>query len=148
MDTPQLDYAGPTTPKWTLNPSPVVTAVAFLALLMLLAVLVLPTVPRHSRPSKVPAAQTDVSMLGAALELFRQDIGRYPTDTEGLDALATQPAGMSAWAGPYMKRGVPNDPWGNVYLYHATKQSGGKQYSLLSRGPDGVEGTSDDIPAK
>jgi len=103
-----------------------------------------------SRPgqAKLAAAKTDVSMLGSALDLFEQDTGRVPTDAEGLSVLFNAPADASHWRGPYIRRGVPNDPWSRSYVYHATRPIGSHPYTLLSVGPDGVEGTADDVVNK
>lgn len=93
-------------------------------------------------------AKTDVVIMEEALDLYKLDAGQFPADVDGLNALHIAPPGMSGWRGPYVKRHVPADPWGNAYVYHATKPCGAKPYTLLSRGPDGVEGTADDIVNK
>lgn len=141
MDTPQLDYAGPATPKqipksfgW-LDAGAAIVLIAFLAYLM---------VPKFGHGNaKAAAASADLSNLDAALKQYKRDMGHLPNDFEGLDALHVQPDGANLWNGPYIKRS--NDPWGNAYIYHATKPVTGKPYTLLSPGPDGTEGTPDDI---
>jgi general secretion pathway protein G len=98
--------------------------------------------------TKTDAAKTDIMMLGSALDLYRDDVGQYPTDADGLNALHVAPPRATGWRGPYVRRHVPNDPWGNPYVYHATTPSGIDPYTILSRGPDGTEGTSDDVVNK
>lgn len=82
--------------------------------------------------------------LDLALDSFEVDNGRYPTESEGLSVLIIPPADESGkWRGPFLKQ-LPTDQWGHAYIYHApvAPQIG---YRLLSPGPDGIEGTSDDI---
>ena len=86
---------------------------------------------------KVAAAQVDA--LDKALDQFRLDVGRYPTSEEGLQALVAQPSGEAAWAGPYLKKGVPADPWGRPYVYQLPGSHGG-DFDLLSYGKDGRPG--------
>lgn len=144
MEPPPLEYAGPTTPKWTPRTSPWLVGGAAVALTYLLAGICF--VPKFgSRPGKLAAANVDVSSLNAAIDLFHQDTGRVPTDVEGLGVLVTPPADRSHWHGPYVRRTLPNDPWGRAYVYHATRTSGDSPFTVLSVGPDGVEGTADDI---
>ena len=72
------------------------------------------------------------------------DMNRYPTTSEGLEALIYNPTGADAWAGPYLKKNVlPNDPWGNPYVYQCPGQYG--DYDIYSNGPDGVAGNEDDV---
>ena len=83
------------------------------------------------------------------LEVFEVETGRYPTTEEGLGALISEPADVQGWHGPYIKRGVPSDPWGNLYEYRYPGQENEDGYDLWSKGPDtnddgGKEG-SDDI---
>lgn len=95
--------------------------------------------------TKVDAAKMDVAVLVEALEFFRADVGQYPDDEDGLDALRAPPASSPGWHGPYVRRGVPLDPWGSAYLYHAGRPSGTKAYTVLSPGADRTEGTADDV---
>jgi general secretion pathway protein G len=90
------------------------------------------------------AARTDLSNLTVALDTFELDIGRFPTDAEGLDSLVKSPAGLTTWKGPYIKR-IPTDPWGHPYIYHEPGGVGAPSTGVLSAGPDGIEGTVDDI---
>jgi general secretion pathway protein G len=86
--------------------------------------------------SKVAAAQIDA--LDKAIVQFRLDTDRFPTTEEGLAALNDAPADAIGWAGPYLKKAVPNDPWGEPYLY---KEPGEHiDFDLLTYGKDGVPG--------
>src|SRR5262245_30292305 len=108
----------------------------------LLAALVTPRFIRQEEKAKVKAARAQVEMLGTALDTFRLDVGRYPTSQEGLEALRTRPSGVDRWDGPYLKKEVPRDPWGNNYVYRSPGES--EPYELESYGADGVAGGSGD----
>jgi general secretion pathway protein G len=108
-----------------------------LAILALLAGLVGPRVLNQLGGAKSKTAAVQIADLDKALELFKLDVGRYPSTEEGLQALVTKPASVAAgWAGPYLKGGVPNDPWGRPYLY---KLEGGAVL-IQSLGADGAPG--------
>ncbi len=80
------------------------------------------------------------------LDAFEVDTGRYPTTEEGLRALIEAPAGVNGWHGPYLKRNtVQNDPWGRPYVYVCPGSHNTNGYDLHSFGPDGQDGTEDDI---
>jgi len=98
----------------------------------------------RSRDAMVTRAQSDVqASFSLALDLFEQHMGRYPTTSEGLEALVVDP-GDERWRGPYLKGGLKPDPWGNPYRYEFIDDGRG-QYVLSSNGPDGREGTDDDV---
>jgi general secretion pathway protein G len=89
--------------------------------------------------AKADAAKIEMGQIGQALDLYKLEVGRYPTSQEGLQALISAPAGVTNWNGPYWKRStVPKDPWGNDYKYAAPGQRG--PYDILSWGADGKEG--------
>lgn len=88
--------------------------------------------------SEVKAARAQIDALEKALDQFRLDLGRYPTTEQGLAALMERPAGEQKWGGPYLKKAVPNDPWGRPYLYRQPGEHG--EYDLLSLGKDGQPG--------
>lgn len=92
--------------------------------------------------AKVQTAQTQVRMLKGALETMRLDIGRFPSQEEGLDLLVKKPAdpGLATrWSGPYLDGGVPEDPWGYPYQY-SPKAAGDQPITLYSTGADGKPG--------
>ena len=125
------------------------TLIELLLVLVILAVLgavITPKFTKRSQQAKEVAAKTDISNLEVALDSFEIDTGRYPTNTEGIGALVRSPANVEEdWRGPYLKRGVPKDPWGNEYAYRQPGQYNEYGYDLHSYGPDGLNGTDDDI---
>ena len=105
-------------------------------------------VPKSAEPSqqaKITAAQTDLSNLEMMIDVFEVDCARYPTTEQGLNALVERPADLTEWKGPYLRRGVPKDPWGNPYVYLCPGRHNTDGYDLSSFGPDGQEGGGDDI---
>lgn len=98
--------------------------------------------------AKVVAAKALLSTVGQALEMYQCDMGMYPTEAQGLDALVKKPAFEDEqlsehWRGPYLDN-VPKDPWGHPLVYSPPGQESGK-YEVLSTGPDGQDGTADDV---
>jgi general secretion pathway protein G len=89
--------------------------------------------------AKAWAARIEIEQIGQTLDLFKLEVGRYPTSQEGLQALVTAPAGMTNWNGPYWKKStVPKDPWGNDYQYASPGSHG--PYDIVPYGADGKEG--------
>jgi type II secretion system protein G len=95
--------------------------------------------------AKIMSAKTDLSLLETALNTFEVDNGRFPSTEEGLQALIIQPGGLDNWKGPYMKRGIPKDPWGNPYVYQQPGKRNPTSYDLQSFGPDSRDGGADDL---
>jgi general secretion pathway protein G len=114
-----------------------------MVILVVLAAVVVPKFAGRSEQARIAAATTDVSAIDQAMEIFEQDAGRYPSNEEGLSSLVQQPGNVRAWHGPYIKKGIPIDPWGNAYVYRypGTQNQGG--FDLYSMGPDGREGNDD-----
>lgn len=110
-----------------------------LVILGMLGGLVGPRLFERVDESKVDTALSQVKMLKAALGTFRLDAGRYPTTSEGLNALAYKPANQKFWRGPYVEDEIPNDPWGNPYVY-LDKADNFQGFALYSRGADGADG--------
>ena len=114
-----------------------------IAVISLLAALVAPNVFRHVGTAKDATAKSQIEMLGAALDAYRLDNGRYPTTEQGLDALMTEPTSdprPNNWKGPYLRKAVPKDPWGNAYSYLCPGDNSPQGYDLLSYGADGQAG--------
>jgi general secretion pathway protein G len=111
-----------------------------LVILALVMGIVAPRVIGYLSRAKSQTAEAQVKNIQGALDLFLIDVGRYPTESEGLKALIEAPAGSTGWAGPYLDNDevVPLDPWGNPYLYTSTE--GGLRVRVYSLGRDGVEG--------
>lgn len=92
--------------------------------------------------SEVKSAKAQLDALGKALDQYRLDTGHYPSSEQGLAALNARPANEVKWEGPYLKKNVPDDPWGKPYLY---KQPGEhSEYDLYSYGKDGQPGGTGD----
>ena len=124
------------------------TLVEMLLVLVILAVLAAIVIPKFSgrtQQAKVTAAQSQISSIETALDAFEVDNGFYPTGSGGLAALVDQPANAPSWKGPYLKKGVPLDPWGNAYIYTCPGKNNPSSYDLMSMGPDGRSGGDDDI---
>lgn len=105
----------------------------------LLAALVGPRLFPKVGKGRQAAAKAQIELLGQALEQYALDTGDYPTTSEGLNSLVTNP-GNDRWDGPYLKKALPSDPWGKPYNYQAPGTHG--DYDLYSYGKNGVEGGS------
>jgi general secretion pathway protein G len=116
-----------------------------LVILATLAALVVPRFTKRSEQAKITAAATQIDYMKLALGQFEIDCGRFPTSEETLEALMTAPGSADGWHGPYLDKGVPEDPWGRPYVYRYPAQHPGVDYDLYSAGPDGQENTADDI---
>jgi general secretion pathway protein G len=116
-----------------------------LVILSILAGIVVRNFAGKTEQARITAAKTDISNIETAIDSFEVETGRYPTSQEGLGALTTQPPGLTSWKGPYMKKAIGNDPWGNPYVYKSPGQHNTTGYDLYSSGPDGQEGSADDI---
>jgi general secretion pathway protein G len=114
-----------------------------MVILGLLASLVLPNFFGQAEKAREKTAKVQISTLAAALDAFALDVGRYPSTSEGLDALVQAPSGVEQWDGPYLKKSVPKDPWGNPYEYKEPQSS--SDYDVISPGADQRAGSADDI---
>lgn len=104
----------------------------------LLAGLVAPRYFDSVSKSKSKIAKAQIESLDKALDQYRLDVGGYPTAEQGLGALNTQPSGVAKWQGPYLKKALPADPWGNDYAY--VLQPGALAIDIISYGADGKPG--------
>jgi general secretion pathway protein G len=111
-----------------------------MVILGLLAALVVPNYLKQGDKARVNTTRAQIEMLGTALDTFRLDIGRYPTSQEGLEALRERPSGVDRWDGPYLKKEIPKDGWGNPFIYRSPGEQ--EPYELFSYGADGVTGGS------
>ena len=112
------------------------------AIIGILAALVIPKIAGNSLRAQITAANADINGgIKTALGNYEVDNGQYP---KGLQDLLTQPANAKNWHGPYLDN-APMDPWKNPYIYYFPGKHNPGSYDLLSAGPDGKEGTDDDI---
>lgn len=89
--------------------------------------------------SEVTIAKAQIEAFEKSLDTYRLDVGRYPTSEEGLAALLVAPPSAAAkWNGPYLKKGIPQDPWGHPYQYRSPGSKG--DYEIISTGKDGQPG--------
>lgn len=110
-----------------------------LVILGLLMSVVGPRVMKYVGGAKTDTARMQIQELSAALDMYHLEVGRYPSQDVGLRALIEQPAGEKRWKGPYLRKSaVPNDPWGNDYVYRFPGQHG--PFDLYSFGADGQAG--------
>jgi general secretion pathway protein G len=109
-----------------------------LAILTLLASLVGPRVLGQLGGAKSKTAALQIADLEKSLEIFKLDVGRFPTTKEGLESLVARPAGLAGWNGPYIKGNVPADPWGKPYVFNSPSTNGGAE--ILTLGADGAPG--------
>lgn len=118
-----------------------------LAILTLLAGIVGPKVLDKLGGAKSKTAGVQIADIEKALDLFKLDVGRYPTNEEGLDALVKRPGALAQWSGPYLRSGeVPKDPWDAPYKYSNPGPKGGVE--ILTLGADkaaGGEGENADV---
>ena len=114
------------------------TLVEMLVVLVIIGLimgLVGPRVLNYLTDARAKTAKLQIESFANSLDLFFLDAGRYPTSSEGLKALAQRPSGVDVWNGPYVKGGtVPNDPWGNPYVYRFPGEHGA--YDIVSQGAD------------
>jgi general secretion pathway protein G len=117
-----------------------------LAILGLLIGLVAPAALRQLGGARVSVAKQSIERIGSVLDLYKLDIGRYPTTEQGLDALLTRPADEGGWNGPYLKGDkAPLDPWNHQFVYRSPSDRGGHDYDLCSHGPGNATSASDMI---
>ncbi len=88
--------------------------------------------------SEVQVAKAQIDALEKALDQYRLDTRHYPNVDQGLSALVERPGDEPSWNGPYLRKAVPNDPWGHPYVYRTPGQKG--EFDLFSYGRDGKAG--------
>ena len=109
-----------------------------LAILGLLVGIAVPQLFKYFSRAKEDAAKIQIQTIASGLDLFLLDVGRYPTEQEGLKALVEQPPSLDRWAGPYVSQpSILNDPWGRPYVYRTPSRQRGAAYDLFTLGPDG-----------
>lgn len=121
------------------------------AIIAVLAALIAPRLFGQLDSSQVTAAQTQIRMIETSLDTLRLDIGRYPSEEEGLALLVSpSPNLVDVWAGPYLDGGLPTDPWGAPYRYDAREDLSrrGVVYSYGSDGEPGGDGSAQDLMSR
>lgn len=117
------------------------TLLELLVVLVILGLLAGYVAPRYFSQvgkSEVTTAQAQIGALEKALDQYRIDTGRYPSTEQGLAALNVKPADEARWGGPYLKKAVPSDPWGNPYQYRMPGER--SEVDVFSLGRDGRPG--------
>jgi general secretion pathway protein G len=110
-----------------------------LGIIAMLAGLVGPQVMKHMGESKVRAAKVQIEDLSQTMDMYKLDVGSYPTTEQGLNALIENPGDIQRWNGPYLRKAkVPLDPWNNEYRYTSPGEHG--KFDISSFGADGKEG--------
>jgi general secretion pathway protein G len=110
-----------------------------LAIMGMLAAIIAPQVIKYLGTSRTQTAKVQIQNVMSALELYRLDVGRYPTQQEGLEGLVTAPSTASNWNGPYLKKdSALKDPWGTPYVYQNPGQHG--EVDVYSLGQDKAPG--------
>jgi general secretion pathway protein G len=116
-----------------------------LAILGLLIGLVAPAALRQLESSKEKIAHQSIERIAGVLDIYKLDVGTYPTTEQGLQALIDRPSGVARWNGPYLKgANIPEDPWGRPFIYHNPSQRSGHDYDLYSFGRTGQPGGTGD----
>jgi general secretion pathway protein G len=109
-----------------------------IAILGLLIGLVAPAALRQLGSARASVARQSIERLSSVLDMYKLDVGSYPTTEEGLQALVEQPTDVANWNGPYVKGDkLPIDSWNHPYVYRAPSTRPGHDYDLCSAGPSG-----------
>lgn len=118
-----------------------------LVILVILSSLVALQIRGAQKKGLVNAAKSQIGLFDSPLQLYALDMGDFPTTSAGLEALRSSPsdAQSSKWGGPYLEKTVPLDPWGRAYRYAHPGSHNAESYDLWSVGPDGADGSDDDL---
>ncbi len=138
----QMLLIGPGTPRRT-DGFTLLELLVVLAILGMIALIAVPQVLNYLERAKTDTTRIQIESIGAALDLYRFDVGRYPSEEEGIETLVRRPVDVETWNGPYVKKSESLiDPWGNAYLYRSPGEHG--KYDLYSFGADAAEGGEDE----
>src|SRR5207245_5170441 len=105
----------------------------------LFVALVGPSLWKKADEAKITAARSQIQNFMTALGSYKLETGMFPTTEQGLQALRMKPEGVNQWAGPYMPKEIPNDPWGHAYIYRFPSEHGDEP-DIISLGADGQPG--------
>ncbi len=117
--------------------------ITVIAIIAILAAVVAPRFVGRTEDARIAAAKADIAAIETALDAYEADNGNYPTSEQGFDALlniTNIPPVPTNWKGPYLKKRVPKDPWGNPYVYVYPGTNNTTSYDIYSLGRDGKEG--------
>ncbi len=118
------------------------TLVEMLVVLVIIGLimgLVGPRVLNYLTDAREKTAKIQIESFKSSIDLYYLDTARYPTTSEGLNALVKKPSGIDGWNGPYLRGGkLPNDPWGRPYVYRSPAERA--PYEITTLGPQGREG--------
>ena len=110
-----------------------------IVILGLLIAFVAPAVLRQLGGARVSIAHQSIARLASVLDMYKLDVGSYPSTDQGLNALVQAPSGVANWNGPYLQAaGAPVDPWTHPYIYRDPSERSGHDYDLCSMGPSGT----------
>ena len=126
----------------SIKPSSGFTLLELLVVMVIIGLLVGYVAPKYFAQvgkSEIKVARAQIESLSKSLDMYRLDVGHYPGADLGLEALVLKPSSEPRWAGPYLSKGVPLDPWGAPYQYRIPGAAG-DEYDLLSFGKDGKPG--------
>lgn len=130
VETPSAPERAPPDAGFTL-----LEILVVIAILGLLIGLVAPAALRQLGNAKVSVARQSIERLASVLDMYKLDVGSYPSSSDGLHALVEKPADAENWNGPYVKSGDPLDPWRHTYLYREPSERADHDFDLCSRGP-------------
>jgi general secretion pathway protein G len=111
-----------------------------IAILGLLIGLVAPAALRQLGSARNSVAKQSIERIASILDMYKLDVGTYPTTDQGLRALAERPGNVTTWNGPYVKGNVPVDPWNHPYVFRDPSSRSGHDFDLCSEGPSGTGG--------
>ena len=115
-----------------------------IAILGLLIGMVAPAALRQLGSAKASIGRQSIERIGGMLDIYKLDVGSYPTTDEGLEALVSKPTEAAGWNGPYIKGGkVPLDPWNHAYVYRYPSNRTDHEYDLCSPGPNARNGSDE-----
>ena len=116
-----------------------------IAILGMLVYMVAPAALRQLGSSKQKIAGQSIERLTSILDIYKLDVGNYPSSDQGLEALVAKPGDATGWAGPYVKSAkVPVDPWDHPYIYRSPSARSGHDFDLCSPGPNVQTGAAGD----
>jgi general secretion pathway protein G len=145
MRAADVTTGGPPTRRATIGRAgfTLLEIIVVIIVLAMLAGLVAPQIFNRLTEARATTARTQITLLETALDNYRLDNGAYPTTEQGLQALRDKPARAPVpanWRGPYLRKSVPNDPWGRAYLYQSPAPGNPAGYQIKSLGRDGQPG--------